>query len=577
MGKNNMKGLNLKKNEQKMSFREMVINRIATRNHLANDDGFSLIEMVVSVGIVLVLSVGGVAITSGINQATQRSAVVNSTAQSLYNDSIAALSDFDDATTVESTIKDYEARNDELIYRAGGFGNWGTDATKDNLCVSVSWANTMYDESAQVGICTEPDGDENTANNNGDGVAPIARPIVTAEPTPEPTKPTESTPTPTPTPETKPNATTVAKFKCDVDTTGTLGFQSINSKTTMKIISTKGTTNYTADKMTGNVTFAKGIEYTVTVDGLFGSYVGADPTTVTKSPTLCITSWDQFGVESGVKTLSFIGGPKLTNVPSSIPTSVTSLSNVLNGSTIFNDKDVNTWNVSNVTSLSKAFYNNKAFNQSLSSWNVGKVTVFSNIFAGAAAFNQNINSWNVSAGIKFDGVFNGASNYNQPLSSWNMSNATDIGWFFQGAVKFNQNISSWNTANVTRARNMFNGATVFNNNNVSLATSGNAWNLAKVTDFGYMFQNAKAFNQNVNNWNTALSTSFYQMFNGATKFNQNISKWNTAKATNMSGMIRDSAMNQNLSQWNVAIVTSHTNFALNAPMAKTTAYLPKFK
>ena len=56
---------------------------------------------------------------------------------------------------------------------------------------------------------------------------------------------------------------------------------------------------------------------------------------------------------------------------------------------------IESWNVSNVTNMSKMFFNS-SFNQDIGSWDVSNVTDMSGMFFNSS-FNQNISFWNVSA------------------------------------------------------------------------------------------------------------------------------------------------------------------------------------
>ena len=55
---------------------------------------------------------------------------------------------------------------------------------------------------------------------------------------------------------------------------------------------------------------------------------------------------------------------------------------------------IESWNVSNVTNMSKMFFNS-SFNQDIGSWDVSNVTDMSGMFFNSS-FNQNISFWNVS-------------------------------------------------------------------------------------------------------------------------------------------------------------------------------------
>ena len=57
--------------------------------------------------------------------------------------------------------------------------------------------------------------------------------------------------------------------------------------------------------------------------------------------------------------------------------------------------DINSWNVSKITDMSRLFYKKEHFNSDISNWDVSNVTDMSDMFGFALSFNQNIGSWNV--------------------------------------------------------------------------------------------------------------------------------------------------------------------------------------
>lgn len=118
----------------------------------------------------------------------------------------------------------------------------------------------------------------------------------------------------------------------------------------------------------------------------------------------------------------------------------------------FFDEDISSWDTSNVTNMSKMFYDADFFNQDISFWDVSKVTNMSSMFFGSLSFNQDISNWDVSNVRDMRWMFDNASNFNQNISNWDVGNALDMGWMFSYADAFNQDISNWDVSKVSHCR-----------------------------------------------------------------------------------------------------------------------------
>ena len=147
--------------------------------------------------------------------------------------------------------------------------------------------------------------------------------------------------------------------------------------------------------------------------------------------------------------------------------------------------EINTWDVSLITSMSELFYNKTSFNDNISNWDVSNVTNMYKTFDGATIFNGDIRSWDVSNVTNFYKLFHNGKSFNQDISNWDLSGANSTTSMFLGATSFNQDISGWNLSSVTQTHYMFNGATSFNRD-----ISG--WDVSNVTDMTDMFDGAEA-------------------------------------------------------------------------------------
>ncbi|WP_161804624.1 BspA family leucine-rich repeat surface protein [Lacinutrix himadriensis] len=165
--------------------------------------------------------------------------------------------------------------------------------------------------------------------------------------------------------------------------------------------------------------------------------------------------------------------------------------------------------LSQVTNMSKMFYECSSFNQSFDNWDVSNVTNMSYMFQDASSFNLPINSWNVVNVTDMSFMFRNATSFNQPLNSWNVFNVTDMESMFQDATSFNQPINSWDVGSVTNMRFMFRDAESFNQ-------EIDNWDVSNVRDMRNMFYNANSFNQSLYSWNFNSITFFdyFVMYSG---------------------------------------------------------------
>ncbi len=182
--------------------------------------------------------------------------------------------------------------------------------------------------------------------------------------------------------------------------------------------------------------------------------------------------------------------------------------------------NINNWNTSAVTTMTRLFEGAAAFNQPIGGWNTSAVTNMSSMFNDATAFNQSIGGWNVSAVTNLNLMFGNASAFNQPIGNWVTNAVTDMGQMFRNATSFNQPIGSWNTSAVTSMNYMFFDATAFNQ-------SIGGWNVSAVTNMNLMFGYAASFNQSIDGWNISAVNNMNSMFSNATSFDKSIGAWGT--------------------------------------------------
>ncbi|UII27705.1 BspA family leucine-rich repeat surface protein [Fulvivirga maritima] len=93
-------------------------------------------------------------------------------------------------------------------------------------------------------------------------------------------------------------------------------------------------------------------------------------------------------------------------------------------------------NLSNVTNMSRAFYEATLFNGDLNDWNMSNVTNMSLMFFLATSFNQEVGSWDVGGVTNMAGMFQGASSFDQSLGSWDITAVNNM-----NAMLYNANLS----------------------------------------------------------------------------------------------------------------------------------------
>ena len=137
--------------------------------------------------------------------------------------------------------------------------------------------------------------------------------------------------------------------------------------------------------------------------------------------------------------------PEITELKQLVTTLVTDMSNYGGGYMLIYEfvdfKSIETWDVSNVTSMAGLFNTCNCFNPAyvnvenmpnLTYWDVSSVTDMSAMFShiyGGAMFNQDISGWDVSNVTNMYRMFMGSNQFNQDLSSWDVSKVTNCDQF----------------------------------------------------------------------------------------------------------------------------------------------------
>lgn len=475
--------------------------------------GFSMLEAVVVVGVLLALAVGGFFAYGPIVK-NAKLAKVKSAVSEVFTAVQVAQIDGDPTTSVISVIESYNSSQDTIKFEIRRGENQPTIAAM-STAGAISTEGYVPQSDSDFCLKATAVGDTSIFAEMGDCQAPAPVPTPTQIPTPTatsittPTPTAEATPTaiptltptPAPTGSSDPTLTkTILTYKCDAGTSGNFPFHDI-SQGTLTIDGSDGSkieNTYANAQWAASTLLKAGITYTVTFDGKYNwLYQG------NSRIAGCILSLDHWGEQSGVTKAQYglHGAPKLASVPDRIPSTVTDLSDFFEGATVFNDPNVSKWDVSNVTKFTRMFYQAQAFNQPLNDWNIAKAENIAIMFGFASAFNQPLDMWNTSNVTDMSGAFNYAKAFNQNINSWDVSKTTRMNDMFYRASQFNQPLDKWNVANVTTMANMFRNTTVFNQDIGS-------WRPAKVTNMDYMFASNAVFRHNLSAWTFNVKPSY---------------------------------------------------------------------
>ena len=279
--------------------------------------------------------------------------------------------------------------------------------------------------------------------------------------------------------------------------------------------------------------------------------------------------------------------------------------------------DLSGLDTSNMTSMSKMFYNSKSLtNIDLSGFDTSKVVIMSDMFNGCTNLEKiNLSNFNTSKVTSMAFMFNNCSNLKTldlstfntiklitmnrmfrncsnlsklNLSKFNTSNVTDMYATFQGCKSLiNLDLSSFDTNSVINFGSTFEGCSNLSNLNISNFRTSNTTSMcmmfrgcsslknldltnfdtSKVTDMRYMFSGALINDIDLSNFDTSKVTSMYSMFSSVSELEYlDLSNFNTKNVTDMSSMFWD---NKNLKTiyvselWTVSNVTNSDDMFYN--------------
>ena len=258
--------------------------------------------------------------------------------------------------------------------------------------------------------------------------------------------------------------------------------------------------------------------------------------------------------------------------------------------------DLSGLDTSNMTSMSKMFYNSKSLtNIDTSGFDTSKVVNMDNMFQGCTnLINLDLSNFNTSKVTSMKFLFLGCNSLiNLNLENFNTSNITNMQQMFMGChslkhlnlSSFDTNkvtnmvlmfqeckslesidLSSFNTRNVTGMNGMF-----YNCHNLETLDLSN-FNTSNVTNMSNMFWECNSLKSiDVSSFNTSKVTTMGGIFEGCTNLkNINLSNFDTSNVTEMTSMFAWSGFETlDLSNFNTSKVTNMTQMFRNDSKLKT--------
>ena len=253
--------------------------------------------------------------------------------------------------------------------------------------------------------------------------------------------------------------------------------------------------------------------------------------------------------------------------------------------------DLSGLDTSNMTSMSRMFYNSKSLtnidtsgfdtskvvnmngmfwgcnnlkNIDVSNFKTSKVTDINNMFADCSSLTtldlSNFDTSNVTTmgnpySYSYGGMFRNCSSLTSlNISSFNTSKVKEMSNMFHGCSSLvTLDLSNFDTSNVTAMASMFEKCTSLKNLNLS------SFNTSKVIYMDFMFNNCNSIEDlNLSSFNTSKITSMNVMFGNCESLTSlNLSSFDTSNVTNMKSTFQNcnSLISLDLSNFNTSKVT----------------------
>jgi surface protein len=232
------------------------------------------------------------------------------------------------------------------------------------------------------------------------------------------------------------------------------------------------------------------------------------------------------------------------------------------------------WDMSNCFNLDYMFYcshpTSGIFNGRLDNWDFSNCSRLTEMLTNQKFFNNDsVNSWNVSNVSSLYRVFKGCTSFNQDLNNWDISSATSLRRLFEEATAMNGNISNWDTRNLTSINGLF-MKSGFNTSNAGFNTHANNiyWNTSNVDDMGLAFNNMQSDIPSISNWDTSKVRNFGAFALSSTNFNQDVENWDVSKTQFTNSMFNDAKLfDKDLSSWDMSKVINCSRMFVNSDVS----------
>ena len=174
--------------------------------------------------------------------------------------------------------------------------------------------------------------------------------------------------------------------------------------------------------------------YDVSIRGKFPTLIFSNtyPKNISRNKLIDIKQWGDIIWETMVE--SFTGCENLKISATDIPNLTEAHGQFFTGTfkecrSLTEIPNLDSWDISNCTSLKETFKGCRKFNSNINSWDVSKVKNFDSTFEDAREFNQDLSSWKTLAAKSFRRTFFRAKSFDQNIGHFNLSKVINIDGF----------------------------------------------------------------------------------------------------------------------------------------------------